>query len=202
MSTKMPRRDFLIAAPAAIGALASATHVMGATPTAPIASATLLAARDYAIRPKRYIDVTLTDAFWKPKVDRNAQVTIPFEVSKRADNGGNALNGNVLEAAILSLATHPNAELQRAVDARIAALRQATPGSANRGFEVAATYFHVTGRRDLIDLAIKSADALIENFRANDPPFSGGERDAVNALALYGVTGDRRHLDLAKHYLD
>src|SRR5688572_26528037 len=163
MSTKMPRRDFLIAAPAAIGALASATHVMGATPTAPIASQMLLAARDYAIQPKRYADVTLTDAFWKPKVDRNAQVTIPFEVSKRAESGGRGLNGNVLEAAILSLATHPNAELQRAVDARIDAIRQGTPGRSNGGFEVAATYFNVTGKRDLVDLAIRSADMLIEN---------------------------------------
>jgi DUF1680 family protein len=202
MSTKMPRREFLIAAPAAVGALATATHAVAAAPAAPIASTTLLAARDYAIQPKRYADVTLNDAFWKPKVDRNAQITIPFEVSKRGDNGGASLNGNVLEAAILSLATHPNTELQRAVDARIAALRNAAPANSNRGFEVAATYFNVTGKRDLVELAIRSADMLIENFRANDPPFSGGERDAMNSIALYRVTGDRKHLDLARHYLD
>ena len=36
----------------------------------------------------------------------------------------------------------------------------------------------------------------------NDPPFSGGERDAINCVQLYRVTHDKKHLDLAKHYLD
>ena len=37
---------------------------------------------------------------------------------------------------------------------------------------------------------------------ANNPPFSGGERDAINCVQLYRATHDRKHLDLAKHYLD
>ena len=65
------------------------------------------------------------------------------------------------------------------------------PMNGNRGFEVAATWYHATGRRELIDRAVAAAAALHENFRLNDPPFSGGERDAVNCLALYGVTRDR-----------
>ena len=36
----------------------------------------------------------------------------------------------------------------------------------------------------------------------SNPPFSGGERDAINCLQLYRVTHDKKHLDLAKHYLD
>ena len=35
-----------------------------------------------------------------------------------------------------------------------------------------------------------------------NPPFSGGERDAINCVQLYRVTHDKKHLDLAKHYLD
>ena len=38
--------------------------------------------------------------------------------------------------------------------------------------------------------------------RPVDPPFSGGERDAINCVQLYRATHDKKHLDLAKHYLD
>ena len=59
-----------------------------------------------------------------------------------------------------------------------------------------------TGKRDLLDNAVKAADALYENFKLHNPPFSGGERDAINCVQLYRVTHDKKHLDLAKHYLD
>ena len=127
-------------------------------------------------------------------------MTIPFEVEKRGTEG-RGFGGNVLEAAILSLKTHPNPALQAQVDARVQALRQ-SPGTGNGGFEVAAAWFNTTGKRDLIDHAIKAADALYEDFKKNNPPFSGGERDAINCLQLYRVTRDKKHLDLAKHYLD
>src|SRR5262249_45341059 len=54
----------------------------------------------------------------------------------------------------------------------------------------------------LVDVSIKSADALYQDFIARNPPFSGGERDAINCVQLYRVTHDKKHLDLAKHYLD
>jgi DUF1680 family protein len=75
-------------------------------------------------------------------------------------------------------------------------------GGGNSGFEVAATYYNVTGKRTLLDQAIRSADALYEDFRVNNPPFSGGERDAINCVQLYRATHEKKHLDLAKYYLD
>ena len=128
----------------------------------------------------------------------NADVTIPLLA--RRDNG-RGLNGNVLEAAILSLEAHPDPALQSLVDNRIAELRR-QPRAGNGGFEVAAALYGATGRRDLIDNAVAAADALHEEFRLKNPPFSGGERDAINCLQLYRVTRDKKHLDLAKHYLD
>jgi DUF1680 family protein len=154
---------------------------------------------DYPIQPKRYSEVTITDTFWKPKIDTNAAVTIPFEVKKLSE--AERLGGNVLEAAILSLVTHPNPELQAQVEARVQELKR-SPGTGNNGFEVAAAYYDATGNRDLIDNAIKTADALYQNFATTSPPFSGGERDAINCIQLYRVTHDKKHLDLAKHYLD
>jgi DUF1680 family protein len=155
---------------------------------------------DYPIQPQRFSDVRLTDAFWKPKVDLNAAVTIPLEVRKFV-SGEREFGGNILEAAILSLKTHPNAALQAQVDAQIRATAQAA-ARGNSGFEVAATLFTVTGRRELLDRAIAGADALYDEFAKTNPPFSGGERDAINCVQLYRVTHDKKHLDLAKHYLD
>ena len=120
---------------------------------------------------------------------------------QKLSEGGRSFSGGVLEAAILSLGTRPNPALQAQVDARMRAIAQTSDGS-NRNFEIAATYFQTTGRREPLDASIRIADALYTNFQINNPPFSGGERDAINCVQLYRVTHDRKHLDLAKHYLD
>ncbi len=71
---------------------------------------------DYPIQPKRYSEVKMNDAFWKPKITTNAEVTIPFEVQKLSESGSRrGFSGGVLEAAILSLQTHPDAKLQAQV---------------------------------------------------------------------------------------
>jgi DUF1680 family protein len=205
MGPHISRRQFLKTAPVAAGAVAAAGATHAAPPQKPgdvqISRTAYQPVREYPIRPREYWGVTLTDDFWKPKVALNAAVTIPFEVQKRLEGSGRGFGGGVLEAAILSLKTHPNPTLQTQVDARIRAMTQA-PMIGNGGFEIAATYFTVTGRRDLVDPAIKAADALYDEFRTKNPPFSGGERDAINCIQLYRVTHDRKHLDLAKHYLD
>jgi DUF1680 family protein len=200
---QLNRRDFLKAATASTGALAYAgvfggPAAAGVEPgTIPLADATPL---DHPIEAKRSWDVTLTDGFWKPRVAKNAEVTIPVEVRKlMATERG--LAGNVLEAAMLSLKTHPDPVLQAQVDAAVKALA-ARRETGNEGFEVAAAYFFTTGKRDLIEPAIAAAEALDSDFRRNDPPFAGGERDAINCVQLYRVTHNPMHLDLAKHYLD
>ena len=156
--------------------------------------------RDYPIQPKRPWEVTLGDRFWKPKVETNARVTIPLQIQKisEAERG---FSHNVLEAAIVSLKTFPNPQLKDRVEARVQQLLQA-PGEGNGGFEVAAAHYHATGRRELLDHAIRAADELYQDFRLRNPPFSGGERDAMNCVQLYRATHDTKHLDLAKHYLD
>ena len=193
------RRDFLKAAPAMTGAMALAARVEGAA--APrIQEAASVAVADYPIHPTPYFDVAVTDRFWKRKIDTNATVTIPFEVQKLMETE-RRVSGNVLEAAILSLRTYPNPKLQVVVDERIGQLRNER-WSGNSGFEVAATYYMTTGRRDLLENATAAAARLSDEFQAADPPFSGGERDAINCIQLYRATRDRKHLDLARHYLD
>ena len=205
------RREFLRTASLAAGAagVASISVAGAAEALADQAAATVtigtstyshVPGRDFAITPQRFSDVRLTDAFWKPKVDLNSSVTIPLEVHKFVD-GEREFGGNILEAAIMSLKTHPDPALQRLVDAQIKTTLQSA-GRGNNGYEVAATYFNVTGNRALIERAIVAADALYADFQKRNPPFSGGERDATNCIALYRVTRDKKHLDLAKHYLD
>jgi uncharacterized protein len=155
---------------------------------------------DYPIRPQRHSSVRMADQFWKPRILKNAEVTIPFEMQKLAEME-RGFSFNVLEAAILSLAMHPDARLQAEVDAQVLRLQQ-SPRAGNSSFEVSATHFATTGRRVLLDRAIEGAEALYHDFQVRNPPFSGGERDAINCVQLYRVTHDKRHLDLAKHYLD
>src|SRR5579872_1873363 len=99
MAHPVNRRDFLKAS-AASGALAAIAPSLAADPPTAAARPKITDVKfspaDYPIVPTRYSDVVLEDAFWKPKVDRNATVTIPFEVQKlvAAPRG---LTGNVLE---------------------------------------------------------------------------------------------------------
>jgi DUF1680 family protein len=200
MLHRVNRRDFLKTASAASSVLASADLLAGSAAREIRISDTSYTPADYPIAAKPFFEVVLDDEFWKPKVDRNAAVTIPFEVRKLTE-GGHRLTGNVLEAAMRSLRTHPDPALQSQVDAAVRDLA-ARPGRDNSFFEAAAAWHETTGRRDLIDPAIAAAEALYRDFTINNPPFSGGERDAINCVELYRVTRDRKHLDLAKHYLD
>ena len=197
------RRDFLKAASAA-GVIGTLRDGKAAPPARPsevrISAQPYTPIRDYPIRPQRHADVRITDTFWKPKLDINADVTIPLEVRKLNETT-RGLTANVLEAAILTLETRPNAWLQAQVDASVERLMHAER-EGNSVFEVAATYHAATGKRDLLDRAISIASALYDDFVTKNPPFSGGERDAINCVQLYRATHEKKHLDLAKHYLD
>jgi len=200
--SEIPRREFLKAASAAgvvaaaVGGLESTT---GAAADVRIASRSYTP-REYPIRAQRHSKVRITDTFWQPKLLTNATVTIPLEARKLQETE-RGLSGNVLEAAILSLETRPDPTLQAQVDASIERMKSA-PERGNAGFEVAAAWFAATGKRDLLERASRTAAGLYDEFVATNPPFSGGERDAINCIQLYRATHDRKHLDLAKHYLD
>src|SRR5215469_7605400 len=163
MDGKLLRRRFLQTAQAAGGLLTySALAPANAAPQSKLKAADVAISAtaytpvpDYPIQPKPYWEIAMKDGFWKPKIETNARVTIPFEVKKLTESGARGFNGGVLEASILSLKTHPDGRLQEQVDARVASLKQ-SPGRGNSGFEIAATYYAVTGRGDLVDVAIQS----------------------------------------------
>jgi hypothetical protein len=87
---------------------------------APAISDTEYTPSSYPIQPKPFQEVTLSDSFWRPKMKRNAEVTIPFEVPKFQERE-HAISANVLEAAIYSFQTYPDTTLQSQVEGSIKA---------------------------------------------------------------------------------
>ncbi len=209
MDHKIARRDFIKTAGA--GVLAAAAK--GPSPAqassrnqadSRLSGAAYVPNADYPRRPKRFSEVAIRDRYWQPKIKLNADVTIPFEIQKSVESG-RPFSNNVLEAAIYSLQMFPDAKLAGQVEARIQeimAARDSRVSGGNGLFEVAAARFASTGKKDLLEIAVRSADRIYEAYKAAPPPFSGGERDAINCVQLYRATGEKRYLDLAKFYLD
>jgi hypothetical protein len=136
----------------------------------------------------------------------------------------------VLEGAAYSLADHPDPVLEKMVDdviAKIAAAQQEN-GYLNsyytlkapdkkwtnlRGMhelycaghltEGAVAHHRATGKRTLLDVAVKFADRIDEIFgpqKRHDVP--GHEELELALVKLYELTGEERYFDLAKFFLD
>ncbi len=70
-------------------------------------------------------------------------------------------------------------------------------------FEAAAAHYTATGRRTLLDVALKSASLLLKEFGPEARRSPPGHQEVELGLAkLYRVTGDRRYIDLARFFLD
>jgi DUF1680 family protein len=70
-------------------------------------------------------------------------------------------------------------------------------------YEAAVAHYRATGKRTLLDIAIKSANLVDSVFgwgKLEDYP--GHQVVELGLVKLYGVTGNRRYLDLAKFFLD
>jgi len=138
----------------------------------------------------------------------------------------------VIEGAAYSLKSHPDAELEKYVDGvidKIAAaqwedgylytfysLPQRQPEKrwtdvrnkhelycAGHFFEGAVAYYRATGKRKILDVAIRLADYIDSVFgpdKKHDVP--GHEEIEIGLVKLYRVTGDEKYLELAKFFLD
>jgi DUF1680 family protein len=138
----------------------------------------------------------------------------------------------VIEGAAYSLKIHPDQELEKYVDAvidKIAAaqwedgylytfysLPQRQPEKrwtdvrnkhelycAGHFFEAAVAYYQATGKRKILDVAVRLADYIDSVFgpdKKHDVP--GHEEIEIGLVKLYGVTGDEKYLALAKFFID
>jgi len=165
--------------------------------------------------------VDITDVFWSPKQEVNRTVSIP-QTFKRCEETGLLFNSTafkVVEGAAYSLARHPDSKLEGFIDDwsdRVIPFlfpggsdeRWRNPKSgdsyqAGHFIEAALAYYQATGKRKLLDAAIRIADC----FDAVPEPgknllASGHEELKIGLAKLFRLTGEKRHLDLAKFVLD
>ena len=69
--------------------------------------------------------------------------------------------------------------------------------------EAAVAHYSATGKRNFLDIAIKSADLMVKTFgpdKRRDVP--GHEEIELALVKLYRVTGEQKYLDLSKFFLD
>ena len=70
-------------------------------------------------------------------------------------------------------------------------------------FEAAAAHYQSTGKRNLLDIALKNANLLDQVFgpgKRNDAP--GHEIVEMGLVRLYRITGEQKYLTLAKFFID
>ena len=70
-------------------------------------------------------------------------------------------------------------------------------------YEAAAAHYLATGKRSLLDIALKSADLVNSDFGWDRlKVYPGHQVIEMGLVKLYRVTGERKYLDLAKFFLD
>jgi DUF1680 family protein len=70
-------------------------------------------------------------------------------------------------------------------------------------YEAATAYYQATGKRKILDIAIKSADLIDSEFGPGKiENYPGHQEIEIGLVKLYRVTGEKRYLDLAKFFLD
>ncbi len=140
--------------------------------------------------------------------------------------------GKWIEAAAYSLATHPDSELEKRVDetVEILAKAQAPDGYLNTYFtlkepgrrwsnlwechelycaghllEGALAYYRATGKRRFLDVMLRYVELIERTFGPNPGQirgYDGHEEIELALLRLFDVTGERRHLELARFFLE
>lgn len=77
--------------------------------------------------------------------------------------------------------------------------------TAGHMMEAAVAYYIGTGKRKFLDVVLKLADLLCETFGAEEGKhhgYPGHQEVEVGLIKLYHVTGEKKYLNLAKHFID
>lgn len=200
-------------------------------------------------QPVNFSQVTITDNFWKPTMDKVATVTLQACIAqteektprirnfeKVARKKGEKFEGifyddsdvyKALEAIAYSLKNHPDAALEKKADEWIDKIAAAqledgyigtyyTLGDFSKRWtdmsmhedyngghliEAAVAYYNATGKRKLLDVAIRFADHFDSLFGPGRKHWVTGHQELELALVkLYGVTQNKKYLALS-HWL-
>jgi DUF1680 family protein len=75
--------------------------------------------------------------------------------------------------------------------------------NAGHLYEAAVAHFEATGKRNLLNIAIKNADLLVRDFGYGKVEVYPGHQIVELGLAkMYRATGNKKYLDLAKFFLE
>jgi DUF1680 family protein len=204
------------------------------------------------LRPLPLDAVGLADEFWEPRRRINREVTLPSQYRHLEDTGrldnfrrasgktGGEYQGiyfndsdvyKWLEAASWSLATDPDPELERMVDAAITEVEDAQRPDgylntyftferaserwtdfdlhemycAGHLFQAAVAHFRATGSERLLDVATHFADHICDTFGSEEDKrqaVDGHEEVEMALVELYRVTGEERYLETARYFVD
>ena len=204
------------------------------------------------LEPASLDKVAVDGPFWVERLATNRVVTLPIEYKQLETTGriaalkldwrpGDPAPPHIfwdsdvakwIEAAAYSLATHPDADLERLVDSVIDLIADAQQddGYLNTHFtvvepenrwtnlremhelycaghlvEAAVAYFEGTGKRRLLDVLCRYIDVIDSVFGPGEGQkrgYPGHEEIELALVKLYRVTGERRYLDLAEYFLD
>lgn len=201
------------------------------------------------LEPVNFSQVNITDAFWKPTMEKVATTTLQACIyqtevktprirnfEKVARNKNEKHEGifyddsdvyKALEAIAYSLKTHPDPGIEAKADEWIDKIAAAqlpdgyigtyyTLGRLNERWsdmsmhedyngghllEAAVAYYNATGKRKLLDVAIKFADHFDSQFGPGRKHWVTGHQELELALVkLYRVTHNKKYLDMA-HWL-
>jgi uncharacterized protein len=216
--------------------------------------------KDYPIQPVAFTQVHVNDHFWKPKMQVNASVTIPYILRMCKEHGridnflaaaGKRENKvcsefpfddtdvyKWIEGASYALQVEPNPTLSKYLDTLVAiigaaqekdgylytfrTIKPAVPHEwigkkrwekdsilshelYNSGhlYEAAYAHYNATGKKSLLNIAIKNADLIAKDFGWGKIEEYPGHQIIETGLAkLYRITGNKKYLDLAKFFLD
>jgi len=215
---------------------------------------------DYPIQPVPFTQVHVKDKFWEPKMEVNANITIPYVLAQckahgRVDNflrAAKLLSGDqlsdfpfddtdiykVIEGASYAMEVKSNPTLDKYIDTLIGIIGAAQEPDgylytfrtvnakkphewigkkrweneeilshelydAGHLYEAAVAHYQATGKRTLLNIALKNADLLVRTFGyGKEEKYPGHQIVEIGLVKLYRVTGNKQYLDLAKFFLD
>jgi DUF1680 family protein len=168
---------------------------------------------DYSVEPVSFVDVDIQDDFWRPKMDINQSVSI-WHCFQKYEETGHLASPKLIEGAAYMLAKRSDPRLEAYVDelidesvSRVESALEAKPESAVRisghFFEAAVAYYEATGKKKMLDTALKAADLIDEIYGPGKKTYiSGHEGLKIGLIRLFRHTHEKKYWKLAKFFLD